>query len=175
MPSCRRALHVALSVLLGSIALLSFSATQSTDQKTPYWAYVLNPPADPQAPQPSPEPRHVPNSSASFTYEQTQDYFRVADWHPDGHPPMPSVVSSGRKPDVFACAFCHLPNGQGKPENSSLAGLPSAYIIQQMADFKSGARKSSEPAHIPVATRTLDDGGTPVRHRGLLTHVQERR
>jgi cytochrome c553 len=43
-----------------------------------------------------------------------------------------------------------LPNGLGRPENSSLAGLPAAYIIQQVADFKSGLRKSSEPASLPV-------------------------
>lgn len=64
---------------------------------------------------------------------------------------MPPIVSTGHKPDVYACAFCHLPNGQGKPENSSLAGLPANYIINQVADFKSGVRKSSEPDHIPVA------------------------
>jgi cytochrome c553 len=50
----------------------------------------------------------------------------------------------------FACAYCHLPNGLGRPENSSLAGLSAAYIAQQVADFKSGARKSSEPASLPA-------------------------
>ena len=44
-----------------------------------------------------------------------------------------------------ACGFCHLVNGQGRPENASLAGLPAAYIVQQMADFKNGDRKSAEP------------------------------
>ena len=154
MPAyCRRAssLFVTLAFLLLP-TLLVVAATDSPDQKTPYWAYVLNPPPDPNAPHPDPAPRHVPDSAASFTFEQTQDYFHVADWHPGGHPAMPPIVSTGHKPDVIACAFCHLPNGQGKPENSSLAGLPTTYIVQQMADFKSGARKSSEPAHIPVAT-----------------------
>jgi hypothetical protein len=45
---------------------------------------------------------------------------------------------------VFACGFCHLPNGLGRPENSSLAGLPASYIVQQVADFKSGARKACQ-------------------------------
>jgi cytochrome c553 len=62
---------------------------------------------------------------------------------------MPEIVSHGRKPDVFACGYCHLPNGLGRPENASLAGLPAAYIIHQMTDFRSGARKSSEPKHLP--------------------------
>jgi cytochrome c553 len=64
---------------------------------------------------------------------------------------MPEIVSHGRKPDVYACGYCHLPNGQGRPENSSLAGLPAAYIVQQLADFKSGARKSSDPDLKPIA------------------------
>jgi len=58
---------------------------------------------------------------------------------------MPEIVKNGRRPDVRACGYCHMPNGQGRPENGPLAGLPAAYFIQQMADFKSGARKTSEP------------------------------
>jgi cytochrome c553 len=65
---------------------------------------------------------------------------------------MPEIVSRGRAPDVFACGYCHLPNGQGRPENASLAGLPVAYIVQQLADFKSGLRKCSEPKHGPTNT-----------------------
>jgi cytochrome c553 len=60
-------------------------------------------------------------------------------------------VAHGRKPDVFACGFCHRADGPGGPENASLAGLPQAYIVQQMADFKSGARKGSEPKRQPTA------------------------
>ena len=56
---------------------------------------------------------------------------------------MPEVVARGRKPDVNACGFCHRADGPGGPENANLAGLPAAYIVEQMADFKSGARKSS--------------------------------
>ncbi len=63
---------------------------------------------------------------------------------------MPVIAAHGRKPDVYACAYCHLPNGQGRPENSSLAGLSADYIVQQLADFKSGARKSSDPDLKPV-------------------------
>ncbi len=64
---------------------------------------------------------------------------------------MPDVVAHGSKPDVYACGYCHLLNGMGRPENSSLAGLPVDYIIQQMSDFKSGRRKSAEPTHLPAA------------------------
>ena len=115
----------------------------------PPWAFAVNPPGT----QPVPDDgavRHVPGSSAAFTMTQIRDLFNVPDWHADNHPPMPEIVAQGRKPAVFACGFCHLPNGLGRPENSSLAGLPADYIAQQVADFKSGARKSSEPASLPV-------------------------
>jgi hypothetical protein len=39
----------------------------------------------------------------------------------------------------------------GRPENSSLAGLPETYIVRQVADFTRGARKSSVPERLPVA------------------------
>ena len=55
---------------------------------------------------------------------------------------MPPIVAQGRKPTIFACGYCHTPAGQGRPENASLAGLPAGYLIQQLADFKSGARRS---------------------------------
>ncbi|HYM75255.1 MAG TPA: hypothetical protein VE377_04685 [Candidatus Dormibacteraeota bacterium] len=120
-------------------------------QTTPYWAYCVNPDSKAPAPEPDTKPRHVPESDAAFTVPQTQDLFSVPDWHPAGHPPMPEIVAHGRQPDVYACGYCHLPNGQGRPENSSLAGLSAGYIVRQLADFKSGARKSSEPKHLPSA------------------------
>jgi cytochrome c553 len=87
----------------------------------------------------------LPGTSVALTLAQTRDLFNIADWRPTEHPSMPDVVAHGRKPDVRACGYCHLPNGFGRPENSSLAGLPAAYIAQQMADYRNGLRKSSEP------------------------------
>ena len=59
---------------------------------------------------------------------------------------MPDIVARGKQADgVRACALCHYPNGQGKMENGGVAGLPAAYILQQLADFKSGARRSADP------------------------------
>ena len=49
-----------------------------------------------------------------------------------------------------ACGSCHRTEGTGGPENASLAGLPASYIVQQMADYKSGARKFSGPQRSPV-------------------------
>jgi cytochrome c553 len=117
------------------------------------WAYALNTPATPggQAAAEDPGPKHVPGTSVSFLLKETRDAFSPPDWHPDSHPPMPEVVAHGRKPDVRACGYCHLPIGQGRPENAPIAGLPAGYIIQQMADYRNGLRKSSEPKMGPPA------------------------
>jgi cytochrome c553 len=56
---------------------------------------------------------------------------------------MPDSVK-GKLP-VYACGFCHLPQGAGRSENAALAGLPAKYIIQQVKDFQSGARKTPDP------------------------------
>jgi cytochrome c553 len=60
---------------------------------------------------------------------------------------MPDIVARGRKPQVMACAFCHTPTGQGRPENSPLAGLPEAYIKEQLLDYRSGKRKPAGSGH----------------------------
>jgi cytochrome c553 len=105
-----------------------------TDARSPH---VTDPDADKQM--------HVPGSTATYTKKEIPDLFTVPDWFPQSHPPMPDVVRNGRKPDTPSCGHCHLPNGFGRPENESIAGLPKAYILQQFEDFKSGARHSSEP------------------------------
>lgn len=146
-----------------------FSALQNQTQgpnpdrrreSPPYWAYAVNPPknaGNPEVEASKGELMQLPGSSAAFTANEIADLFHAVDWHPDGHPAMPDVVAHGRKPEVYACGYCHLPNGQGRPENSSLAGLPAEYILQQMADFKSGLRKSSEPRDLPVATMVANE------------------
>ncbi len=117
----------------------------------PDWAYAVNPPEKASPAKPADNNlQHVPGSAAAFTLRQINDGFNPPDWHPDGHPPMPEVVAHGRKPEVLACGYCHMPNGQGRPENSSLAGLPEAYIIKQMTDFKSGQRTTSNPDFLPA-------------------------
>jgi len=115
----------------------------------PDWAYPVNPP-DFKPPEEDGVPRHVPGSTATYSVTQLRDRFIAPVWHPGEHPPLPEVVAQGRKPDVFACGFCHRADGPGGPENANLAGQPAAYLVQQMADFRSGARKTS------VAKRNVD-------------------
>ncbi|MFP5249709.1 MAG: c-type cytochrome [Acidobacteriota bacterium] len=96
-------------------------------------------------------PQHVPGSTRTFTTGYIADLFTVPDWFPNEHPPMPRPVREGRRPDAYACAYCHLPNGLGRPENESIAGLPKAYILEQVRDFKDGSRHSSAPGMDSVA------------------------
>jgi cytochrome c553 len=156
-----------------SVAICAFvvvAAARNLSEKTksrpgheppPYWAFTGNPPANAaHAPAKKPDgrtPLHVPGSKQAFTQRQIDAAaFNPPDWHPGGHPPMPEIVAHGRKPAVMACGFCHLPNGQGRPENSSLAGLPAAYIIQQMVDFTSGRRKPSKNT-VPIEAMTTHE------------------
>jgi cytochrome c553 len=57
-------------------------------------------------------------------------------------------------PDVRACGSCHRAAGTGGPENASLAGLPAAYIVQQIEDYKTGARKFAGPQRGPSVLMT---------------------
>jgi cytochrome c553 len=86
---------------------------------------------------------HVPESDRGYTQAQLKDFYAVADWHDEFQPPVPDIVAHGRKPDVYACSYCHLPDGAGRPENATVAGLPADYIVQQMRDFASGARRTA--------------------------------
>jgi cytochrome c553 len=140
-----------LSIL--SAASTFVPAAALTQEAPPPWAYPVNPP-DFKPPPDDGTLRRVPDSTASMTLAQVRDLFYAPDWHPGDHPPMPEVVASGRKPNVFACGVCHRADGPGGPENAYLMGLPAAYIVQQLADFKSGARKSSVPDRIPTKFKT---------------------
>ncbi|HEY1430873.1 MAG TPA: c-type cytochrome [Stellaceae bacterium] len=118
------------------------------DDAPPAWAYPVNPPDFKVQPDDGTQ-RHVPDSTAAFTVTQARDLFFALDWHPSDHPSLPGIVARGRKPDVMACGVCHRADGPGGPENAGIAGLPTQYIVQQMADFKSGARTTSVPQRIP--------------------------
>lgn len=138
------------------LALLVFATAPATPalgaEEAPAWAYPWNPQF--KVPPADDVPHRLPGSTAAFSWAQARDLFFSPDWHPDDHPSMPEVVARGRKPDVRACGSCHRAEGTGGPENSSLAGLPVAYFVQQMADFKSGARKFSGPQRSAVLLMT---------------------
>jgi cytochrome c553 len=141
----------ALGVVLISIPEWTCAQTQAAAtaaDSPPQWAYPADnrdykPPVD------DGKPVRVPNSTAGYTWTQLRTRFIAPVWHPEDHGSLPDIVAKGREPNVFACGFCHRADGPGGPENADLAGLPKSYIIQQMADYKSGARLTSVPSRLP--------------------------
>ena len=85
-------------------------------------------------------PQSLPGSSKTYTQAQIEDLANPPDWYPEEHQPAPPIVQHGHDP-AFACGACHLMSGMGHPESATLAGLPVAYMLRQMADFKNGERK----------------------------------
>jgi cytochrome c553 len=152
MRSVLGALAIIGVVACGAAVAQTPNATSPPPDSFPAWAYPWAP--DFKAAPDDGVPRHVPDSAAAFTITQERDLFFAPDWHPDDHPVMPDVVAHGRPPEVRACGSCHRVEGTGGPENASLAGLPAAYIEQQMADYKSGARKFAGPQRSPVMLMT---------------------
>ena len=131
------------------------STPGSTAAPLPDWAYPANPPV---AEFDAKEEKTLPGSNRKYTQAQVENDFAPPDWFPEDHPPMPSVVASGRPPAVKACSKCHVTTGGGHPESSDLAGLPEAYIVRQMADFKDGHRKGARAGSMfPIAKAVTDD------------------
>ena len=118
-------------------------ATPSTGSfEVPEWLFPIPAAAPPQPPD-AHRVLHVPGSDAGYTQAQLKDFYAVPDWHQELGSPAPPIVAHGRKPDVYACSYCHLPNGAGRPENAPVAGLPEEYIVQQMQAFASGTRRTA--------------------------------
>lgn len=90
--------------------------------------------------------RSLPDTTLSFTEYEANFGYGPADWFPGDHPPMPDIVAHGKQSaGVRACSLCHYPNGQGKMENAHVAGLPKAYILQQLEAFEKGDRHNADP------------------------------
>ncbi len=98
---------------LGLLVLPVAAYAQAPAQPLPEWAY-------PVAPAPKPpdatKPIALPGSTKQYTQAQIDNRFGPPDWYPEDHPPMPEVVATGRQPNGFACALCHLTSGGGHPE-----------------------------------------------------------
>jgi cytochrome c553 len=155
------------STVLTIAVALFVAAPVSLMAEPPAWAYAIAPAPTAGAPAGAPAApdtsmKQVPGSTLSFTRAQISDGFGPADWFPSDHPAMPDVVAHGRRPDVRACGLCHYPNGKGRPENAGVAGLPVAYFIQQMEDFRKDMRKSAEPRKANTNVMiTIAKGMTP--------------
>ncbi len=143
------------AALLG-IALGTVSATltaQASPTAAPFvvpaWAFPTQPPppkGTPPVVNDSVTLHTVPNSTRQFTMKQVNNPFDIPDWFPSQHPAMPSSVQYGVRPDGRACGYCHLPDGQGRPENGTLAGLPVEYTVRQVRAMRVGTRGIANPA-----------------------------
>jgi cytochrome c553 len=129
-----------ITILL--VALFVFSMTaqpQTPTRKDPDWAFpVINGslPAEPAG------TRSLPGSTQTFPSTQIDDLRNPPDWFPAEHAPAPQIVKYGHG-DALACGACHLMSGSGHPESADLTGFTAAYIMQQLEDFRTGARKDS--------------------------------
>lgn len=147
---------IALGALACGIVAGSSIVVRAADEPT--WAYGFTTPPPTSAPAPAAAPPAAPpdnvtkhkveGSKFQFTRAQVSNRFGPADWFPEDHPTMPEIVAHGRQtaqPQVWACSLCHLPPGKGRPENANLTGLSYDYIVQQLKDFRGGARHTSDP------------------------------
>jgi cytochrome c553 len=125
--------------------------------EVPAWLFPIPAPSGSTAIAPDDvKPLTIPTSERSYTLARINSPFNAPDWHPEAHGPMPQIVASGRAPDVIACAYCHTPTGQGRPENSALAGLSADYIREQLRDMRSGARRQIGTAeYLPIRNMLL--------------------
>lgn len=146
---------------ISALAWLSGSDDAAAEGVPPPWAYGFYDPPAREYISATPAPaatstgntaaipdvrlRSLPGTALQFTLAQIRDRFGPADWYPDDHPRMPSIVAKGRPPHVIACALCHYPNGKGRPENAPISGLPTSYFIDQLNSFRNGTRRSADP------------------------------
>jgi cytochrome c553 len=152
----KRMLVTAAVLAIGGAA--GFVTVVQAADAPPPWAYgFTTPPPSSQPPAAAPAPAAAPDNTTmhtlagskfQFTRAQIANRYGPADWYPEDHPAMPDIVAHGKEsaqPQVFACSLCHLPNGNGRPENANVTGLSYEYIVQQLTDFRNGARKTSDP------------------------------
>lgn len=144
----------------------------------PDWLFPIDPESLKPAPKEPPklddkEQLTIPDSNQKFTLARINDYFNAPDWFPSEHGAMPEVVAQGNKAKkMIACAVCHTPTGQGRPENSPLAGLPEAYIKEQLLAFRDGSRapvgpetyKPSRGMHAVAAAMTAEEIDATARY-----------
>jgi cytochrome c553 len=126
-----------------TILALTLAPVLAAAAEKPEWAFPVT---EKDLPAPRIEGTRLrtppPGSTLSITRAKADDMFDIPNWYPDMYPAMPKIVQFGNKDTaVRACGSCHLPVGTGHDESAYVAGLPVAYFVRQMADWKSGDRK----------------------------------
>lgn len=147
MTSLKTSWRICLVVLAAACAAAASDGwAASPNAAAPAWAFPSS--SQPVSSTDTVKNKTLPGSVETFSKAQLLDRTTAVDWFPNQHPAMPPAVKGGRSA-VFACGFCHLPTGVGRTENADLAGMPVAYLQQQIRDMKSGARKLIDPRFAP--------------------------
>ena len=138
------------------VCLVAFLQAPGQAQEAPTpWAYHMSPDGRPPLPAKADDgaKRTFPGSEVSMTLTQTRDRFLAPDWHPTSHPAMPEPVLHGRKPNTYACGFCHRAEGQGGPDSANISGLDKDYIVRQVQDMRSDARRTAVDQRLPMVLK----------------------
>src|ERR1700761_2564575 len=116
----------------------------------PDWAYppCVRPP--PRQSAGGAEPMSVPGSDIHYTAAEIARLPAAPGWFPHEHSPLPDFLAASHS-DKAACAYCHLPDGSGRPENARLTGLSSSYIFAQVRAIHMGDRRSAKQDWPPTA------------------------
>jgi cytochrome c553 len=142
-------------------ALASFAMAKSLQAQEaltvpeglPDWAFNIPDKVQPPGVKPEGIVR-VPGSSKEYDAAKIAGNANPPDWFPDEHPPAPRVVAGGQG-IRFACGSCHLMSGQSHAEAADIAGMPTEYLIRQMAYYKAGTRKDDARMG-PIAKATSE-------------------
>jgi cytochrome c553 len=128
---------------------------QSVPNGLPSWAYNIPDKVQPPTVKAT-GPMTVPGSTKLYDAAEVASSGNPPDWFPDEHGPAPRIVKDETGAAKMACGTCHLMSGQGHPESADIAGLPPEYIVRQMSDFKTGARKEEDRMG-PIARAASDE------------------
>jgi cytochrome c553 len=146
-------------LIIASTGSLGWAAATNSSER-PLWAYpTLAASNFEKSPVPMPSgPQQLPGSARQYSLKEAETLSSTADWYPERHLPMPDIVASGAANGGFACGSCHMPNGFGHAESSSLVGLSPEYFIEAMREFRSGER--NEPVRMNIIAKATSDADT---------------
>jgi cytochrome c553 len=165
----KRCWEVTMRKLFWLLALACLPTIALAQNAGPDWAYPVAPQGAP--PRDANKILKVPGSDKTYNEVSANDAFGPADWFPNEHAPMPTVVATGKKPDVRACSLCHLTTGDGHPESAGVSGLSAPYIQRALREFAAGRRKNNRS---PVMA-TIAKGMTPDEMREAAEYFAARK
>src|SRR6201999_3856518 len=89
--------------------------------------------------------------------ELRNDHVGFVDYVPAGSLAKGRVVAMGKRGAFRTCASCHGDDYRGHEDAPRLAGRGAYYLIRQLADDRSGARKGDGPAKMKDVVSKLTD------------------